>query len=205
MELGRRLTQSVTLLMFCLGYQIGTLMTADRRSDRDEEEAEEPLFSISADEPGYFSIAVAGRGSLMWDWLRDCSDKRLYDFFKEGVRAAGAQWPKVEIRIVRDKDPKGTVGRGLLVKPTNLDMSDGWGELPNMDRLNEEMEDDNYYNKAAQDFINYYQSQFYDVKTEDLNLHSLSGYAQNARYTLNNTFKILMETIHDYLNPNPEL
>ena len=105
---------------------------------------------------------------------------------------------------MRDDDPKGTVGKGLLEKPTNLDMSEGWGDLANADKLNEDVENDTYYNEAARKFLEAYSKQFSDATLSELDVNTLAGYAQHSRPTLNNTFKILMETIYDYLEgPKP--
>ena len=204
-NLCHRVTQSVTLLMFCLGYQVGALMNSKIKADGDSDAwYEEPLFLIKSQEAeaGYFSIAIAGRGSIMWDWLRDCKDKQLCEFFKAGVRAVGVRWPDVEIRIVRDDDATCAVGKGLLEKPANLDMSDGWGALPEKDRLDEEIEeigDDAYYHKATQAFLNVYCEIFSDPTLEELDVNTLAGCVQHSRPTLNNAFKILMDTIYNYL------
>ena len=202
-NLCHHLTQSATLLMFCLGYQVGALMNSKIKADGDTNAwYEEPLFLVKSQavEPGYFSIAFAGRGFLMWDWLRDCKDKRLCEFFKVGISAAGARWPDVEIRIVRTDDPTGVVGKGLLETPVNLDMSEeGWGDLSYSDRLDEEMENDAFYHMATYEFLKAYYQAFSDPTLYELHWNTLAGYVQWHKPTLNNAFKILLESIYGCL------
>ena len=81
----------------------------------------------------------------------------------------------------------------------NLDMSEGWGDLPNADRLNVEMEDDAYYHEATRKFLDAYSKMFNDMALNELDTNTLAGYAQHSRPTLNNAFKTLMENVYDYL------
>ena len=201
-----RVTQAVTLLMFCLGYQIGTLMKNDLYQIKDRNE-----------EAGYFSIAVTGRGSFMWNWLLNCTEETQCQFFKEGVReAAGAEWPDVAIKVVRDmQDPKATVGKGLLVDAVsnkNLDPSDGWNPIANLDKLNQGLEgkdqhgEKSYYSTAAQAFVDCYNRHFPNARINDrLHRDSLAGFidhtpAGSNGATLNNVFDILMGGIYAYLS-----
>ena len=71
-SLCRKITRSVTLTLFALGYQVGVFLSTG--------ELRVPM------EEGFFTIAVGGRGSKMLEWLQ-CRDSVLEDFFREGVRA----------------------------------------------------------------------------------------------------------------------
>lgn len=113
---GRRLyskiSKAVSILVFALGYQVGTLLRFD-------------TFKIP-DEEGAFVIAFCGRGAKILDWIKsvdqnenDSHDKyyRLKGIFLGGVEAAGnTAASQMKLEIVVGDNPKCEVAMGLLVE-----------------------------------------------------------------------------------------
>ena len=120
-----KLTQAVSLLLFSLGYQVGSLMRVRR-------------FSSPPGPDGDFTIAFGGRGSNVLKWLK-CGTTVLTRFFMDGVAAAGEMWPDVHIKILTHNDLKCEVARGLLVK-TGVGAPTGWETVSNGECM-----DDIYY------------------------------------------------------------
>ena len=98
-NLRNKITQGVALLMFSLGYQMGTLMKAGR-------------YKVPAG-PGSFTICFGGRGSNILNWS-SCGPVEQREFFQRGIAAAGANWPRLSLTTITSNNPKCEVSLGLL-------------------------------------------------------------------------------------------
>lgn len=215
-----KITQAVALLMFSLGYQIGVLMNPEAwQKPNEQTNPNTPPPSARYEikpGPGYFTIAFGGRGSNVLKWL-ECGDVILANFFKDGISAAGASWPKVDIHLLTSDDPKCEVAKGLLVSSIQGSPT-GWEDVGNKevmedvyyyaDEDSEEEFDDSGTPKLAKKgaatafydaFKRYFPGNFNikDLSQSELAIVAIRAIGANAY--VDDVFKVLMESIYDVL------
>ena len=222
MGLYERIAQGTSLMMFCLGFQVGALYASGR-------------FQFTED-PGYFTIAFGGRGSGMLDWLeilewkaynRQESERTLVRFFSSGMDAGQAavsafrysdneepdgsdtylRGEDMRVRVIRNtKDPKCEVARGLLVNGGAADDSKDSVRTPGLPGR--------YYEGAASAFRNVFKSIFAQsenasastsqiVNIPEIDMNKLASLAVKAIPSYgadtSDAFAVLMKVIYSYL------
>lgn len=108
MQFCTKVTQTIFLLMFALGYQIGYMI-------------EKKIFNVPEGK-GSFIIVFAGKGSAILNWVEHGENNtNLKDVFLAGVQCAGATLT-THIEIHNNKWPKTEVARGMLESNPHVQM-----------------------------------------------------------------------------------
>lgn len=113
-ELHKQIEKPFMLMLFALGYEVGTLLT-------------EGKFTIPSGN-GSFCVAFAGKGSRVKEWIDVESDSEANQksAFRAGVEASagsGAFHGEI-INFTMSPNPKMEVGMGLLVNPAYANTDD---------------------------------------------------------------------------------
>ena len=184
MELCAHVTKAISMLLFALGYQIGTFLS-------------EGIFKIP-DGWGEFVIAFGGRGSNMLEWCT-CDHDLLKSIFCEGVKASSGKMDPGEVRIEVSRTPKCEVARGLLVRrPREV-------HLP-LDPANTDMNTEKYV-EAVEKFQAAFNKIFHSSRAgsdsismqQNIDPNILAAQIERHEGDKNRIVNVFMETIYDGL------